>query len=102
MDDRAFGVPILNLSIDTAFYISVAYTKVRIVFKNISGRPVSGVFVLPTEGTVTTISARIGDNKFVESSYISKEEAVSQGFEEGEVNADDPTESYMPGCFRLQ
>jgi len=102
MDGIAFGVPILNLTIDTALYISVAYTKVRIVFKNILGRPVTGVFVLPTEGTVTTISARTGDDKFVESSYISKEEAVTQGFAEGEVNADDPTESYMPGCFRLQ
>jgi len=102
MDGRAFGVPVLNLTIDTALYISVAYTKVRIVFKNISGRSVSGVFVLPTEGTVTSISAQIGDDKFVESSYISKEEAVTHGFEKGEVNADDPTERYMPGCFRLQ
>jgi len=101
MDGRAFGVPVLNLTIETALYISVAYTKVRIVFKNVSGRPVSGIFVLPTEGTVTTISAQIGDEKFVESSYISIEEAQTHGFEKGNVNADDPTERYMPGCFRL-
>jgi len=100
-DGRAFGVPVLNLTIETALYVSVAYTKVRIVFKNISGAPVDGTFVLPTEGTVTTISAQIGDDKFVESSYISIEEAQAHGFEQGEVNADDPTERYMPGCFRL-
>jgi len=101
MDGRAFGVPVLNLTIETALYVSVAYTKVRIVFKNISGAPVSGIFVLPTEGTVTTISAQIGDDKFVESSYISIEEAQAHGFEQGEVNAEDPTDRYMPGCFRL-
>jgi len=99
---HAFGVPVLNITIDTALYISVAYTKVRIVFKNISGSPVSGVFVLPTEGTVTTISAQLGDDKFIESSYISKDEAITHGFEQGEVSADDPTERYMPGCFRLR
>jgi len=101
MDGRAFGVPVLNLTIEAALYISVAYTKVRIVFKNISGGPVSGIFVLPTDGTVTSISAQIGDDKFVESSYISIEEAQTHGFEQGDVNADDPTERYMPGCFRL-
>jgi len=101
MDGRAFGVPVLNLTIEAALYISVAYTRVRIVFKNISGRPVSGIFVLPTEGTVTSISAQIGDDKFVESSYISTEEAQTHGFEQGEVNTDDPTDRYMPGCFRL-
>jgi len=101
MDGRAFGVPVLNLTIETALYVSVAYTKVRIVFKNISGGPVNGIFVLPTEGTVTTISAQIGDDKFVESSYISMEEAQTHGFEQGEVNAEDPTDRYMPGCFRL-
>merc|ERR1719357_17174 len=101
MDGRAFGVPVLNLTIETALYVSVAYTKVRIVFKNVSGGPVSGIFVLPTEGTVTSISAQIGDDKFVESSYISMEEAQTHGFEQGEVNKDDPTDRYMPGCFRL-
>lgn len=101
MDGRAFGVPVLNLTIEAALYISVAYTKVRIVFKNISGGPVTGIFVLPTEGTVTAISAQIGDDKFVESSYISIEEAQTHGFEQGDVNADDPTDRYMPGCFRL-
>jgi len=101
MDGRAFGVPVLNLTIEAALYISVAYTRVRIVFKNVSGGPVSGIFVLPTEGTVTSISAQIGDDKFVESSYISMEEAQTHGFEQGEVNEDDPTDKYMPGCFRL-
>jgi len=102
MDGRTFGVPVLNLTIDAALYISVAYTKLRIVFKNIAGSQIHGIFVLPTEGTVTSISAKIGDDKFVESSYISTEEATTHGFIDGEVNADDPTARYIPGCFRLQ
>jgi len=104
MDGSVFGVPVLNMTIDTALYISVAYTKVRIVFKNIAGSPINGIFVLPTEGTVTTVSAKIGDDKFVESSYISADDVAAEGFaeEQEEVTAaDDPTARYMPGCFRL-
>jgi len=96
------GVPVLTVEIDTEFYISVAYTKLKIKFFNNSGGRVDGIFILPTEGTVTSVSAQIGRSRFIETSYITEEEATAEGFQQPDVNRDDPTQQYIPGCFRLK
>jgi len=95
-------LPVMNVSLDTIFYVNVAYTKFRFVFKNNTGSSVTASFVLPTEGTVTSISASIGEGRFVESSYISTKDATTQGFMKNEASGDVPKQKYIPGCFRIQ
>jgi len=75
----------------------------HIVFTNNTPNKVSGTFAFPSEGTVTDADIKIGDGRFVGTTYVDSSNAqkhLSGGRNRGSGVADNPNDRFIPDLFR--
>lgn len=120
-----YGLPTYTLSFSVEVNVATAFVKMEGVWRNIAKYGGNGIFVLPTEGTVTRVDVEIlakgvetGKGRKMSTVIVEKDAAAQLSKKKEAVDADakappPPTvdenglptpemyEEYIPGLFRL-
>lgn len=101
--EQTFGLPVKFVKIKTDFHIGTMFGNMHIVFTNNTAQRVSGTFAFPGEGTVTGVDIKIGDGRYVGTTYVSQDDAnkhLSGGKNRQSGVGDNPNDRYIPDLFR--
>jgi len=101
--DQTYGLPVKYVHLKTDFHIGTMFGLMHIVFTNNTPNKVSGTLAFPLEGTVTDADIKIGDGRFVGTTYVDSTNAqkhLSGGRNRGSGVADNPNDRFIPDLFR--
>jgi Ca-activated chloride channel family protein len=105
-EDRVFALPMYSLDIDTELYVSTALVRLRGTWINSSSRTVDAIFALPFHGAVTSVAAKLGQDRILQTAMVSNEEAkqFNTNYKEQQTTpppVQSPYERFIPDLFRL-
>ncbi len=87
-ESQLYALPVQKLDIESEFHVSTAFVKITGYWKNIANYSSDCLFVLPLNGTVTSVNIKIGKRLF-ETLIIPKDEAEKLKAEQDAKDAKD-------------
>ena len=69
-----YALPIQYIDIVSELHVATAFVRMKITFHNTTNKSISGLFVLPTKGTVTSCEVSLNDSRYVQTTFVSKED----------------------------
>ena len=70
-----YGMPLRYISVISELHVATAFVRMKIVYQYTgTAKKVSSIFVLPTKGTVTSCQVNLGGNRWLDTSFISKDD----------------------------
>lgn len=68
--DTVYSLPVGALKMRVSVHVSTAIVKLRVVFVNTWKKNIDGIFALPLKGTVTSVEARVGPRRFLQTEVL--------------------------------
>ena len=73
-ENQTYSLPVQKVNVLTELHVATGFVRLEIIFCNTTKSNMDAMFVLPTKGTVTSCEVSLNNSRFIDTTFISKQE----------------------------